>query len=105
VFQLRGGILAYLAAIPPTQSRWQGDCFVFDGRVAVGHGLVLAPVGLCHACRGPLTAADRAHPAHIPGIACPHCATTRTEAQRARYRARAAQMARGRCASGTGTQG
>ncbi|MFN6978335.1 MAG: rhodanese-related sulfurtransferase, partial [Gemmobacter sp.] len=40
VFQLRGGILAYLAAIPPTQSRWQGDCFVFDGRVAVGHGLV-----------------------------------------------------------------
>ncbi|MFN3641288.1 MAG: rhodanese-related sulfurtransferase [Gemmobacter sp.] len=105
VLQLRGGILGYLAAIPPAQSRWHGDCFVFDGRVAVGHGLAPAPVALCHACRGPVTAADRAHPDYVPGIACPHCATTRSEAQRARYRARAAQIAHGRRTMGAAPHG
>ncbi|HTM77317.1 MAG TPA: rhodanese-related sulfurtransferase [Devosia sp.] len=74
VFHLKGGILGYLEQVPQTQSRWQGECFVFDERVSVGHGLALGDATLCRACRHPLTAEDRADPAYQDGIACRHCA-------------------------------
>ncbi|WP_407649006.1 oxygen-dependent tRNA uridine(34) hydroxylase TrhO [Devosia algicola] len=74
VFHLKGGILKYLETVPAKHSRWQGECFVFDERVAVGHGLVEGDATLCRACRHPLTAADRADPAYQQDICCPYCA-------------------------------
>lgn len=92
VFHLRGGILTYLEEVPEAESLWQGECFVFDDRVSVGHGLTPGRLTSCGACRHPLTEADRAHPAFERGVACPRCAGTRTEAERARYRERQRQM-------------
>lgn len=94
VLQLGGGILGYLEAVAPHESLWRGECFVFDERVSVGHGLMPGTATLCPACRGPVGAADRAHPAVAAGTGCPACDGTRSEAQRARYAARAAQVAR-----------
>ncbi len=92
VFHLRGGILKYLEEVPEAQSLWQGECFVFDDRVSVGHGLEPGDLISCGACRHPLTDADRAKDTYERGIACPHCAGSRTEADRARYRERQRQM-------------
>lgn len=85
VFHLKGGILAYLEAVPQEQSRWQGECFVFDERVSVGHGLVPGDYGLCRACRMPVGATERASPLFVEGESCPACHATRTDEQRARY--------------------
>lgn len=73
VFHLKGGILKYLEVIPPEASRFAGECFVFDERVSVGHGLVPGDATLCRACRHPLTEADRQHPAYADGVSCPYC--------------------------------
>ena len=88
VFHLKGGILKYLEQVPAKDSLWQGECFVFDERVSVGHGLVPGSYELCRACRRPLNAADRASPHYEEGASCPACHDTRDEAQRARYRER-----------------
>ncbi len=88
VFHLRGGILKYLEQVPAEQSQWQGECFVFDERVSVGHGLAPGSYELCRACRRPLSADDRASPHYEEGASCPACHDTRDEAQRARYRER-----------------
>ena len=85
VFHLKGGILKYLEEIPADQSRWQGECFVFDQRVAVGHGLAEGTHILCHGCRMPVSPADRASPLYEEGTTCPHCHATRTKDQRASY--------------------
>ena len=92
VFHLQGGILRYLEEVPPEASRWQGECFVFDDRVSVGHGLVPGRLTSCGACRHPLTDADRADPAYERGVACPHCTGLRSDKDRARYRMRQRQM-------------
>ena len=94
VFHLKGGILRYLEETPPEQSRWNGSCFVFDSRVAVGHGLALSDYGLCHACRRPVSPEERASPLYLEGVQCPHCHDERDEEQRARYRARQEQIER-----------
>ena len=62
VFHLKGGILKYLEEIPENMSRWQGECFVFDYRVSVKHGLKSGEYELCHACRRPVNATDRSSP-------------------------------------------
>lgn len=74
VFHLKGGILKYLEVVPESESRFAGECFVFDERVSVGHGLVEGEATLCRACRQPLVAADRAHADYVEGVSCPHCA-------------------------------
>ncbi|MFD2248779.1 UPF0176 protein [Pseudochelatococcus lubricantis] len=74
VFHLKGGILAYLEQVPAERSRFDGECFVFDERVSVGHGLVEGEASLCRACRHPLTAMECADPAFVEGVSCPHCA-------------------------------
>jgi UPF0176 protein len=94
VFHLKGGILNYLEAVLPEQSLWRGECFVFDQRVAVGHGLAEGTHTLCHACRRPLSAADRASLLHEPGVSCPACHSERTDEQRASYRERQRQEMR-----------
>ncbi len=95
VHHLDGGILRYLEDMPAEDSRWQGECFVFDERVAVGHGLVPGSHALCRACRMPVSAADRASPLYEEGVSCPRCHATRSEEQRAGYaeRHRQAQLA------------
>ena len=92
VQHLKGGILKYLEHVPETESLWQGDCFLFDQRVAVGHGLREADYGQCYACRMPLNVADRASPDYVPGEACSHCIHERSDEQRARYRERQRQV-------------
>lgn len=94
VFHLKGGILKYLEEIPAEQSTWQGECFVFDERVSVGHGLAEGPHGLCRACRRPITDADRASSLFENGVCCPQCQGEYTEADRIRFRERQRQMDR-----------
>jgi UPF0176 protein len=83
VYHLEGGILKYLEEVPPEQSTWQGECFVFDERVSVGHGLKPGPYGLCRACRWPLSEADTASPHYVKGVSCAHCHDMHTPEQRA----------------------
>jgi UPF0176 protein len=92
VFHLKGGILKYLEEVPEADSLWQGECFVFDDRVSVGHGLKPGDLTSCGACRHPLTEADRSAPTYERGVSCPHCAGTRSDDDRARYRERQRQM-------------
>ena len=98
VYHLQGGILKYLETIPADQSLWQGECFVFDERVAVGHGLEPGTHALCRACRRPVSEAERASPLYVAGVSCPACHHERSEAQRAGYaeRERQEHLARSR---------
>ena len=93
VFHLKGGILGYLEKVPEAESRWRGECFVFDERVSVGHGLARGEASLCRACRMPLTAADREHPDYREGICCHHCAGDATRLQAAAERQRQMELA------------
>lgn len=88
VYHLQGGILKYLETVPAGQSLWEGECFVFDQRVTVGHGLAPGSYELCHACRRPVGEADRASPLYEAGVSCPACHDERSDAQRERYRER-----------------
>ena len=96
VFHLKGGILKYLEVVPEAESRFTGECFVFDERVSVGHGLVEGDATLCRACRHPLTAADRADPAFHEGVSCPHCADEAEKHAAAAERQRQMELARRR---------
>ena len=88
VYHLKGGILKYLESIPQDRSLWQGECFVFDRRVTVGHGLVEGSYTLCYACRRPVNAADLHSPLYEAGASCPACHFERSEDQRGSYRER-----------------
>jgi UPF0176 protein len=88
VYHLQGGILKYLEQVPAELSLWQGECFVFDERVTVGHGLSQGTYHLCRACRLPLSASDRASELYEAGVSCPACHSERTDEQRAGYRER-----------------
>lgn len=96
VFHLKGGILKYLEVVPEDQSRFTGECFVFDERVSVGHGLELGNATLCRACRHPLTEADRRHADFHEGISCPYCAGETAKHQSAAERQRQMDLARQR---------
>ncbi len=93
VYHLQGGILKYLETTAAAESLWQGECFVFDQRVAIGHGLTQGSHGLCFACRRPLSEAATHSTLYEPGVSCPACHAERTEAQRAAYRERHRQEA------------
>ena len=88
VYHLRGGILKYLETVPEEESLWRGECFVFDQRVTIGHGLVEGSYGLCYACRRPVSADDRVSSLYEEGVSCPACHAERTPEQRASYRER-----------------
>ncbi len=85
VYHLEGGILKYLEDVRAEESRWRGECFVFDQRVAVTQGLEMGTHALCHACRMPVSTADRASPLYVEGVSCPACHGTRDARQRAGY--------------------
>ncbi|MBB4609098.1 rhodanese-related sulfurtransferase [Sphingomonas yabuuchiae] len=93
VFHLDGGILKYLETMPEEKSRWNGECFVFDARVAVGHGLAQGSHGLCHGCRMPVSPEDRASPLYVEGVSCPACHGTRDAERLAAYAERHRQEA------------
>ncbi|MHB8947589.1 MAG: oxygen-dependent tRNA uridine(34) hydroxylase TrhO [Rhodoferax sp.] len=98
VYHLEGGILKYLETIAPQQSLWQGQCFVFDERVSVGHGLKPEQHSLCRACRQPLDETDLASALFETGVSCPKChaITSETQKNSARERQRQWELARAR---------
>ncbi len=93
VYHLKGGILKYLEEVPEEESLWHGDCFVFDERVAVGHGLEPGDYTLCRACRHPLTREETRSETYVEGVSCPHCVDARSDADRARFAERQRQIA------------
>jgi len=92
VYHLQGGILKYLEEVPAENTLWQGECFVFDERVTVNHALQKGEYDQCHACRLPITAADKADPRYQKGVSCPHCHDKLTEEQISRFSEREKQM-------------
>lgn len=93
VYHLEGGILKYLETVPQEQSLWQGECFVFDERVSVGHGLQPGSFEFCRACRHPISAVDQASEFFDPGVSCPHCHDQKTEVQKQAFAERQRQVA------------
>lgn len=79
VYHLQGGILKYLETIPEQENRWEGECFVFDERVTIGHGLKPGGYELCRACRMPVSAEDKDSAHYVLGVSCPKCYATRSE--------------------------
>jgi len=92
VFHLEGGILRYLETTPEADSLWRGECFVFDERVSVGHGLTPGSHSLCRGCRMPVSEEGRRSPRYVEGVACDRCHDARSDEQRQRYRERHRQM-------------
>jgi len=92
VYHLQGGILKYLEVVPEQESLWEGECFVFDERVAVGHGLKLGEHDLCRSCRYPISDEDKQSPHFVEGVSCPHCFDQKSETKKAGLLERQKQM-------------
>jgi UPF0176 protein len=83
VYHLQGGILKYLETVPEEESLWSGECFVFDQRVAVTHGLQESQYDQCYACRHPLSPEEMVSSHYIKGVSCPHCHDKLTDDKKA----------------------
>lgn len=94
VYHLHGGILKYLEEVPAEESKWQGDCFVFDRRVAVGQDLEESPYQICYGCRFPLSPEDIQSSSYEKGVSCPHCIDKLTPERARSFRMRHEQMRR-----------
>lgn len=92
VYHLQGGILKYLETIPKEESLWEGECFVFDQRVAVKHGLEVGDYDQCYACRMPLAPEELKSKKYTAGISCPHCYDTTSEERKAALTERQKQV-------------
>lgn len=92
VYHLKGGILRYLEEMPEENSTWEGECFVFDNRVSVGHGLREGPHELCHGCRHPILPEDMKRPEFEKGVSCHLCIEKTSDEDKARFRERQKQM-------------
>lgn len=92
VYHLKGGILKYLEVVPPQESLWEGECFVFDQRVGLKHGLEEGDYVLCYGCRSPLSPEDVNSPLYEPGIACPLCSLESPPLRKSRAQARHKQV-------------
>lgn len=92
VYHLQGGILKYLETVPKEQSMWDGECFVFDQRVAVKHGLEVGDYDQCYACRMPLSPEEIKSEKYTPGISCPHCYDKTSEEKKAALTERQKQV-------------
>lgn len=91
---MEGGILRYLDEVPPEQSLWEGECFVFDRRTSVKHGMEPGSYSLCFACKEPISPEQKESPLYITGIQCPLCAHKKTEKQKEADRHRQMQFER-----------
>ena len=94
VYHLDGGILNYLKEIPPSESLWEGECFVFDKRVTVKPGLLTGSYSLCYACKEPVSDDDMTSPLWENGVSCPYCYHRKSNEEKARARARQEQVER-----------
>jgi UPF0176 protein len=105
VYHLQGGILKYLELVPPEKSMWEGECFVFDERVSVGHGLTPGPHELCRACREPLPPGAKASDMFELGVSCPRCHDHTSDVQKdsARERQKQWEIAKARHMNHIGT--
>ena len=92
VYHLKGGILKYLEEVPEEKSLWQGECFVFDNRVAVDHDLNVGSYDQCHGCRHPITEAQKSSPHYQRGVCCPLCYDQLTIDQKERFAERQKQI-------------
>jgi len=92
VYHLEGGILQYLEDVPKEESLWEGDCFVFDNRVAVNHDLEKSDYDQCYGCRLPITESDKLSEKYEAGVTCPACFGTHTNDQLTRFREREKQV-------------
>ena len=92
LYHLKGGILKYLEEVPEEDSKWKGDCFVFDKRVSVGHNLELGEHLMCYGCGWPVDPEQQHDPKFVRGVQCPHCADQITEEQRSRFTERQRQI-------------
>lgn len=92
VYHLQGGILKYLEEVPPQESAWEGECFVFDNRVAVDHHLEKGQYDQCYGCRHPITEKDKHSGRYEPGVCCPYCYEQLTADQKERFRERQKQV-------------
>ncbi|UWR15246.1 rhodanese-related sulfurtransferase [Sulfitobacter sp. M368] len=92
VYHLKGGILKYLEEVPQDESTWNGECFVFDNRVSVGHGLAEGPHVLCHGCRQPILPEDMKRPEYEMGVSCHKCHDKTSDWDKERFRERQKQI-------------
>ena len=92
IYQLNGGILNYLKKISKKDSLWKGECFVFDNRISLKHGLVLGSYSICSGCRMPISSKDKRSKKFEEGVSCPNCYNNLTESQKSRFRMRQSQI-------------
>ena len=92
IYQLNGGILNYLKKIKTTESLWKGECFVFDNRISLKHGLKLGSHSMCSGCRMPISPKDKRSKKFEEGVSCPNCYDNLTETQKSRFRMRQSQI-------------
>ena len=92
VYQLKGGILNYLKKTDQRKSLWQGECFVFDNRVSLKHGLKLGSYSICSGCRKPISSKNKNSKKYEEGVSCPNCHDNLTDQQKTRFRMRQKQI-------------
>ncbi len=92
IYQLKGGILNYLKKIKPKKSLWKGECFVFDNRVSLKHGLVQGTYSICGGCRQPISIKDKKSKKYEEGVTCPNCFDKLSKNQKSRFRMRQSQI-------------
>mgnify|MGYP001820302293 FL=1 len=92
VYHLQGGVLKYLEEVPEQDSAWEGECFVFDNRVAVDHKLEKGQYDQCYGCRHPITEEDKRSDKYLKGVCCPGCFDRLTDDQKARFAERQKQV-------------
>ena len=92
IYQLNGGILNYLNKIKKNESLWKGECFVFDNRISLKHGLKLGSYSICSGCRMPISSKDKRSNKYEEGVSCPNCHDKLTETQNSRFRMRQSQI-------------
>ena len=92
VYQLKGGIINYLDNVKKKDSLWSGDCFVFDNRVSIKHGLKPGNLKICPGCRNPIKLSERKSNFYEQGVSCPNCYNNLTNSQKQRFRMRQKQI-------------
>ena len=92
IYQLNGGILNYLNKIKKNESLWKGECFVFDNRISLKHGLKVGSHSICSGCRKPISPKDKKSKKYEEGVSCPNCHDNLTDYQKSRFRMRQKQI-------------
>jgi len=92
VYQLKGGIINYLKIIKKNKSLWNGECYVFDNRISLKHGLITGTYSMCSGCRKPISIRDKKSFKYEEGVSCPNCHDTLTNSQKERFRMRQKQI-------------